>query len=206
MKWLLAPGTAVMARLGFGRKFALLALIVALPLAVMMALLATDSQRDIDHAALERRGVQYVAALGGLLDAVQRHAASRDAGNAAVDAALDEVRAREARLGEQMGTSDRAQNIADHWIAMKKRGAAMGPNAAIGEHKALSDEIIDLMYFVAERSRLLLDPEGRSAYLQDASVSRLPEMIAASGHIGALLQDPSREPAIGRLAMAYQLA
>ena len=41
---------------------------------------------------------------------------------------------------------------------------------------------------MAERSRLLLDPEARSAYLQDVSVSRLPQFIAGSGLAMTLLR------------------
>ena len=36
MNWILSPGAAVMARLRFGSKFALLSLIVAIPIVVMM--------------------------------------------------------------------------------------------------------------------------------------------------------------------------
>ncbi|MGE5094175.1 MAG: methyl-accepting chemotaxis protein [Betaproteobacteria bacterium] len=212
---LLTPGAAVMARLRFKGKFALLCLIVAAPLAVMLALLFAQTQGDIAAARLERRGVEYVGSLVRMLHAVQASgtgfaeggsAAGRDAAAKATDAALAQVSESESRHGERFGTAERAQNIVDHWSAMKKKAGSMSAQGALAEHRALSEEILDLMYFVAERSRLLLDPEGRSAYLQDLSVSRLPEMLAASGHASALMQSGGDARANAQLAMAYQLA
>jgi methyl-accepting chemotaxis protein len=215
MNWLLAPGAAVMARLRFGSKFALLALIVAVPLTAMLVLLCLETQRDIRNAGQERRGIEYVGTLARFLDTVQSNGATFAAGEgraeldkaaAAVDGALAAVAAREAQYGAALGSTDRAQNLADHWASMKKRQASMSAESALTEHRALSEEVLDLMYFVAERSRLLLDPEARSAYLQDVSVSRLPELMAATGQAHALLQAPASAQAVGRLAMAYQLA
>jgi len=204
-----------MARLRFGSKFALLALIVAIPIVVMMLLLVVETQRDISNAGSEREGVEYVSGLVKLLHAVQANGgifaageslADMDKAAKAVDEALQAMQSVEERLGAGLGTAERARNIADHWTAMKKRQRAMSAQVSLTEHRALSEEILDLMYFVAERSRLLLDPEGRSAYLQDLSVSRLPEMIAASGQAASLLQSPANAQAPGALAMAYQLA
>jgi methyl-accepting chemotaxis protein len=215
MNVLLAPGAAVMARLRFRGKFAVLALIVAVPIAVMLTLLWIQTQRDVRNAGLERQGVEYVASLVKALAAVQGNGSAFAAGASlaelrqaakAADEALANVAASEAAYGAAFGTSDRAQNITDHWGSMKKKSGSMSANSALLEHAAISEEILDLMYFVAERSRLLLDPEGRSAYLQDVSVSRLPEMLAATGRAAAMLQSPTKAQSPVELAMAYQAA
>ena len=217
MDKLLAPAAAFLSRLPFAGKFTLVSFIFVVPLVVMITMLYRGAARDVSAAGQERRGIEYVATLVALLKAVQDHnferatpRASREPtpeANAAagiVDAALARVRGAQDSHGTEFASGDRAQNIVDHWNAVKTRGAAWGLAQSLSEHRALSDEVIDLMNFVAERSRLLLDPEATSAYLQDAAVERLPEIMAAVGQARALTR--SREASPATLAMEYQLA
>ena len=210
---------ALVGRLRLAGKFALLAAIFAVPVAILTALLVVESQRGIHAADQERRGIEYIARLVAFLHAVQQHnvaivdaladaggARALDAATAAADAALLRVRAAEAQHGAELGSAERAQNLVDHWTAMKGKQRALGADRSLMEHRALSDGVVDLMYFVAERSRLLLDPQARSAYLQDVSVSRLPELVAALGQSTALMRSGTERHSGAGLAMAYQLA
>jgi hypothetical protein len=203
--------------LRFAGKFTLVSFIFVVPLAVMISLIYRDTARDVSAAAQERRGIEYVASLVTLLKAVQDHnferatpRASREptaeakAAAASVDAALARMSAAQGNHGAEFASADRAQNIVDHWNAVKTRGPAWGLSQSLSEHRALSDEVIDLMNYVAERSRLLLDPQATSAYLQDAGVERLPEIMAAVGQARALTR--SREASPATLAMEYQMA
>ena len=217
MDKLLAPAAAVMARLRFAGKFTLVSLIFVVPLALMIGLIYRDAARDVDTAAQERRGIEYATPLAALLRALQEHnferaapgesrapAAAAPSAARAVDAALERVRAMQERHGKEFGSGDRAQNIVDHWNAIKGKGASWGVAQSLAEHRAISDEIIDLMAYVAERSRLQLDPEAASAYLGNAALERLPELVAAVGQARALTR--SRQANLAPLAMEYQLA
>ena len=210
-----------MARLSFSGKLAAVALIFAIPVAAVVGLLYKESQRDIDAVALERHGIEYIGHLAALLHAVQAHnaaasavAARQDAldralaaASAATDDAAGRLKAAESLHDGRFGSGERAQNIVDHWSAIKNKLRTFTVERSLAEHRALSEEILDNMYFVAERSKLLLDPVAKSAYLQDVSVSRLPEMLAATAQARALLA-ASRfaAPDATALPMAYQLA
>jgi methyl-accepting chemotaxis protein len=184
---------------------------------VMIAMLYRGAARDVQAAEQERRGIEYATALATLLKAVQEHnferatpGESRKPTPAALeaartlDAAMGRMGAAQASHGAEFASGDRAQNIVDHWNAIKSKGAAWGVEQSLAEHRALSDEVIDLMNYIAARSRLLLDPQATSAYLQDASVERLPEIIAGVGQARALTRSRKAIPAT--LAMEFQVA
>jgi methyl-accepting chemotaxis protein len=210
-----------MTRLSFAGKLAAVALVFAIPVAAVVGLLYKESQRDIDAVALERHGIEYIGQLAALLHAVQAHNAAASvvparqdaldralaAASAATDDAAGRLKAAESLHGGRFGSGERAQNIVDHWSAIKNKFRTFTVERSLAEHRALSEEILDNMYFVAERSKLLLDPVAKSAYLQDVSVSRLPEMLAATAQARALLA-ASRfaAPDATALPMAYQLA
>ena len=217
MDRLLAPATATLSRLRFAGKFALVSFIFVVPLLATIAMLYGASERDVRAAAQERRGIEYLKPLAVLLRLVQEHnferatpgesrkptAAAVEAAKA-VDGAIARMREVQEKHGAEFAAGDRAQNIVDHWSVIKTKGAGYSQAQSLAEHRALSDEIIDLMNFVAERSRLLLDPQPTSAYLQDASVERLPEIIAAVGQARALTRSRQASPAT--LALEYQMA
>jgi methyl-accepting chemotaxis protein len=205
----LRPAMALIVRLRFAGKFALLALVFALPCAAMVSLLYVQTQRDVANAGRERAGIAFILDAVALLNALNTHGAAAartdKADGAGVDAALKALLAAESRSEGQFGSRERTQNLSDHWSAVGRMSAADKARAA-SEHRAMSDEILDLMYFLAERSRLLLDPEAKSAYLQDVGVSRLPEMTAAMADaraLAALERTPQNALA---LAVAYQQA
>ena len=216
MDKLLAPAVALMARLRFVPKLALVIAVVAIPLALAIGILYNRTQQDIRLAERERQGIEYVGELVALLHAVQSHNASassaiaggewKPAEEAAAvsDGRMARMRSADGRLDELFGTRERAQNLLDHWGAIKAKARTFSAERSLAEHRALSDEILDLVYFVAERSGLLLDPEAKSAYLQDASVARLPEAIAAMGQARALVSTGKLDAA--ELAMMHQLA
>jgi methyl-accepting chemotaxis protein len=215
MNAFLRPGAALMGRLRFKGKFGVMALIVLLPIASMLVLLWIETQQDVLIANQEREGVAYAATLVKALRAVQGNAIAfaTNADKAAAAKAAQEVDetlaaaiAVNAPLGAALNTTERMQNIVDHWQAIKRKAATMSDRATLAEHSALSDEILDHLYYVAERSRLLLDPEARSAYVQDVSVNRLPRFIAGAGLAFALLRSSPTAQSPGQLAMSYQAA
>ena len=57
-----APAIAVLNRLTFGRKFALIALLLSGPLAVLFFLQYSNSTEGIDFSARERVGIEYLRA------------------------------------------------------------------------------------------------------------------------------------------------
>src|SRR4051794_36051881 len=58
--WLFAPAVAVMNRLTYPRKFALVSLLFVTPLALVMGLLISEIDARIEFARKEIQGVRYV--------------------------------------------------------------------------------------------------------------------------------------------------
>ncbi len=68
MRALLAPGVALMNRLRYPQKFALVSLVFAIPLGLMMYLWLAEIEDRLAFARKERAGLEYVVALRRLLE------------------------------------------------------------------------------------------------------------------------------------------
>src|SRR5512134_2260850 len=68
MRRLLAPGVALMNRLRYPQKFALVSLVFAIPLGLMMYLWLAEIADRLAFARKERAGLEYVVALRRLLE------------------------------------------------------------------------------------------------------------------------------------------
>ena len=66
-----APAVALMNRLGYRRKFALISLLFALPLALFLFFVISESHTWIAFAEKERHGLEYNGHLRGLFDALE---------------------------------------------------------------------------------------------------------------------------------------
>src|SRR5436305_1463634 len=75
MKALFAPATALMNRLMYPQKFALIALLLMLPLGWVLNQYVGKANDDIQFTEKERVGVQYLEPLNALLKEVQTHMA-----------------------------------------------------------------------------------------------------------------------------------
>jgi signal transduction histidine kinase/CheY-like chemotaxis protein/HPt (histidine-containing phosphotransfer) domain-containing protein len=202
MSALLAPGIALMGRLRYPRKFALISLCFSLPLGLLVGLWLGQLSSQLEVARRERTGLQYVRALGALLGplglAHARAQLARSSPAAGAEAAEDWARvaaaarrvdAADAQVGARLGTSDL-------WAPLRPRVThpAVEPAAAAGE-------TLRLAAHVGEASGLLLDPALDSYYLMDAVVTRLPALSEHVRAIGAAFIEP-QGATLGRVARA----
>jgi methyl-accepting chemotaxis protein len=215
-----------MSRLRFTRQFAVVTLLFVLPSALMGTLLYRETQRDIALAGQERSGIAGIVPAVRMLHALQLHGMvnaaivggdlaatfaappeqdrrALEAAAARVDAELAALLAAQSDRSAVLGTETAAKTLSDHWTSLRKEAIGMTLDRSLDVHRAVSDEILELVGAMAERSRLLVDPQPRTAFLQDASVRRLPELIAALGQARAIMHGGKRDPSA--LAMQYQL-
>jgi len=169
MRALLAPGVALMNRLRYPQKFAVVSLIFAIPLALMIYLWLTEIGDRLAFARKERAGLEYVAALRGLLEPlaltpvglVPLGLVSPDL--AAATNAVDTV---DARLGSELQASENWQGL-----RRKLADSSAGRGARI-------DAVVQLIAHVGDSSNLILDPDLDTYYLMDATVTLLPALAA----------------------------
>ena len=70
LSWLLAPAVALMNRLNYPRKFALISLLFVLPLGLVMYLLVSEINGKIQFIEKEIQGVHYLTPVRSLLEHV----------------------------------------------------------------------------------------------------------------------------------------
>src|SRR5947207_1603043 len=102
VKLLFIPAIALMRRLRYAYKFALIGLMFLLPLAVVMFFFQREINSNIQFATLERQGVQYDIALTGLLQDVLLHQEAIHGFHLNKKADPSQVHAAEARIADDL--------------------------------------------------------------------------------------------------------
>jgi signal transduction histidine kinase/HPt (histidine-containing phosphotransfer) domain-containing protein len=171
---LLRPAVRLMNRLRYPRKFALISLLFAVPLALTLSLWLIEVRERIAFAEKERTGLAYVGAVHRALEPLLL---GREEDCAA---AVREIDALDARLGRALGTSEL-------WESARERVLDVG--APLG---ARSDAVLGLLAQAGDGSNLILDPDLDSYYLMEAVVTRLPALAAQLGAVTQTARPASR--------------
>ena len=175
----LRPAVAVMNRLSYPKKFLLISLCFAAPLAVTLVFLLSELGDRIDFTRMELEGTRYLRPLMALF----RHAGdarlvARDRGAGSpelkrVFARIEEdfraVEAVDREEGARLGTEARLRALREQWPLVQRDA----PDTTHGEFIA---RIRALFSHVGDTSNLILDPDLDTYYLMDAILLKLPEI------------------------------
>jgi signal transduction histidine kinase/CheY-like chemotaxis protein len=183
MKQLFAPATSLMNRLRYPQKFALVGLVMLLPLAVVLSQYLTKIDEDINFADKELAGVQYLNPLVDFFRAYQDYvtytAANPESDSSAqrtsvqnVITAVDSVNA---ALGAELNVLNEWQAIKRHWQSLGSLERTLGQAQLYNSQLELADQIVKFVNQVGNNSNLILDPDIDSYYLMDTVVLRLPQ-------------------------------
>jgi signal transduction histidine kinase/DNA-binding response OmpR family regulator len=187
MNALLAPGVALLNRLRYPQKFALISLVFAIPLGLMMYLWLAEIADRLAFAREERAGLEYVVALLRVLEPLALD-------SPAVAEAVRRVDAVDARLGSELHTTEA-------WQAL--RHTLSDPSSAKAARVA---DTVQLIEAVGDVSNLTLDPELDSYYVMDAAVIELPALAAQLSVIeeraASAPSDPARAELLAALVQA----
>jgi PAS domain S-box-containing protein len=184
-----SPAIGLLNRLTIPRKFALISLFFALPLALVLYFLNNAAQERIRLARLEIDGVTYLTPLNALHDELpqamslanaylqkqsfaQEHAPIR---LAEVDSQMTALADIDARLGETLGTTKRFRILRSSWEDLKEQLPKLSPEISDDLFADLNEQVEALMSHVGDASTLILDPGLDSYYLMDAILLKLPE-------------------------------
>ncbi len=196
----LAPAAAVMNRLRYPWKFALISLLFALPLALFLYFLLADSSDNIRFAQKEIAGVQYLRPLRRLREHVIQGRLLAQAvadGNAnrrpewvrvgqEIDDDLQALTAAEQKFGGELDTASRFAAVLADARSLREKGADQPPGEADALHAALLADVDALASHVGDASNLILDPYLDSYYLMDPILLHLPEGEDLAGQAAAL--------------------
>ncbi len=188
MEWFFKPAVLVMSRLKYPQKFALVGLLLLLPLIVVMSQFIVQINSDIDFASREQLGLLYNDPLVHFLQKVQQHAALSSAylsgarafeerltnKQADIEISITEVDALDEIYGELLGVSSQWAAVKDEWARLKENLLTQRPAQNFEAHNRLTQHVLSLITMVGNSSNLILDPRIDSYYLMDTVITKLP--------------------------------
>jgi len=186
---LLAPAIAVMNRLKYPQKFALISLLFALPLALVMYFFVSEINDRIEFSRKEIEGDRYLRPLRHLLEHVVhsqvhthdylKHGIANRPELIRKQAEIDEdfrhIAEVERELGSVLNTGGRYQTLQENGRFLKERLLKLQPGESQDLHSKLIADIRGLISHVGDTSNLILDPDLDSYYLMDAVLLKLPD-------------------------------
>jgi signal transduction histidine kinase/DNA-binding response OmpR family regulator len=168
------PGVAILNRLTYPRKFALISLLFILPLVLVLALLLQELNARVAFAQKERVGTQYLRPLHKLFAHMIQSAALKPAPDELrrqIDQDFEELAAADRRYGDELQTTPLFQALQVRWQALDEQAAPQSDARAT----QLIGHISTLIAQTGDSSNLILDPDLDSFYLMDNQVRNLPE-------------------------------
>lgn len=188
MKTLFRPTIALMDRLRYPRKFAVMGIVALLAILVLLFNLYHQLQAVVSSTTMERAGLSQIQPINKLVAELQQHRGLSSGilnGNAALESRRAErQQAVETLLNQVDGLLDPAlrqeqawQDIRTGWKDIAQNGLSWSTSDNLRRHTELVQKAMELMLQVADTSSLTLDPELDTYYLMDAVVVRMPLLL-----------------------------
>ena len=175
-------------------RLTLISAMFTVPLGVLVWLMVSGINSNINFARWEAHGNAYQRPLADLLDLLPRHqlATTGASGESAselqgkIDQAFIALGAVQAELGEKLqfttdGLAKRKRQdshpdaLAAKWRSLKDEVARLDPAARAERHQQLIAGIRTLVAHAGDLSNLILDPDLDSYYLMDVTLLALPQ-------------------------------
>ena len=200
---LFTPAIRLLNRLRYPQKFALVGLLMLLPLLLVMNEYIKAENDVIDFAGKEQIGLKYAAPLIQLFEDLQQHWGLANASiagdqtlapqitqnDAAIKADFQAIDTVDAQYGAALGTSASWATLKAQWNSMESGMGSMMSMMTIDQnltmHSQLSAATQQLIVQVGNSSNLILDPNLDSYYLMDVVINKLPALIGQVGEIRA---------------------
>ncbi len=183
------------------RKLTLLSLVFVIPAAFLAWLLIAQSNKDIDFAAKEELGSQYIAALRGLEIELAGGFAADKLDAKAFGAGLEQLATVHRRVGSDVGAEEVYGPILATVKKLKEAGQA-GPTERRDSYKEAVSAVRAAIARVGDASNLILDPDLDSYYAMDLVVIKLPELADSSAQVLETAQEAAG--GAGELAKAAE--
>ena len=183
-----------------------LTVLVVLPTAALFLRVLDDNSEHRSNTELERHGVEYLAVLGPLVSALAESQSSALQGvyaePASLTAAVARVQELDAKLGEDLGTTQRGTGLKDK---ISKLPNVKGDAAPVFEaHVEVSDLTLELYDAVRENSALNRDEDSDVWFLQEAVAVNMPQAVTHVSRMGDLANMTAAARARQKNALATQ--
>lgn len=196
MRTFLAPAVAMMNRLSYPMKFALLGLGTLIAFASLMLALANELNDTMDRTRRELVASALSRPLSKVVELAQQHrgmSASLLGGMTVIGerraAKEREVDAAIAVLEQNMPAGDRSgevwSSIRAEWDRIKRDGLDWTVSESIAAHTGMIDRLLAFQIAFADAYGLSFDPEQESFYLMSTAVVRMPYLLERIGRLRA---------------------
>lgn len=195
---ILSPGIYLTNRLRFPAKFAVLAIIIVIPLIVLGLRVFNSLNASIDTVAQERAGREYLQLTTPVLrlSMLQRAASNRllagdasaaqdlTSNRAQLETALGNLADMDARKGEQLETENRVQRLRESTRSlMDSIKPGLSQDEVFAQWNEQLAQTLNFIYYVSATSGMVLDEDYASLFLIDLSTIRMPREINVAGQI-----------------------
>ncbi|MDF7796884.1 methyl-accepting chemotaxis protein [Pseudomonas syringae] len=195
---ILSPGIYLTNRLRFPAKFAVLAIIIVIPLIVLGLRVFNSLNASIDTVAQERVGREYLQMTTPVLrlSMIQRAASNRllagdasaaqdiTSNRAQLETALANLADMDARQGQQLETENRVQRLRESTRSlMDSIKPGLSQDEVFAQWNEQLAQTLNFIYYVSATSGMVLDEDYASLFLIDLSTIRMPREINVAGQI-----------------------
>ncbi|NTV11770.1 MAG: hypothetical protein HGA47_13510, partial [Zoogloea sp.] len=200
MKFLFEPGIALMNRLRYPWKFALVGAISLVVIGSLFGFFVSSLREDINFVHTERAALEAVPQMLKLIKLTQQHrglAAGALNGNqemrdklgaktAEVDAAAQALDGALADPELARGMAQRLSSVKEEWARLRASGMSMSPRDNLAAHTRLVAQEVIALHDVGDVGLLALDPSADTYYLIDNVLRRVPNVSERLGRLRAI--------------------
>lgn len=191
-----SPAIALMNRLGYTRKFALLGLMSLIAIAVVVHSLYTSLDQVIRTSQRELEGIALIKPFPQTIQLIQQHRGLSSVllgGDKTISGrraaketeAAEALKQMEEKLPPSLASNKDLQRIENNWERIRKDGLNWTKDENFAAHTSLIDQIRLFEVVTADEYALTLDPEIGTYYLIDSAIQKLPNVLEHLGRIRA---------------------
>ncbi|MBI3773075.1 MAG: nitrate- and nitrite sensing domain-containing protein [Gammaproteobacteria bacterium] len=195
MNSFLAPAAAIMNRMRYSQKFALITLIVFVPMMILATMLLQRIHDEINVTRQEQLGLQYLKQSRQLLQHIAQHRAMTGAylngdqsfqskimdKRGTVDAAFTKLKEMESSENTRLELNSELSALQSKWETIKNSSMSMSPPESLKTHTALLADVLDYNARIADNSQMSLDGHADAFYLGDILTNKLPLALESLG-------------------------
>ena len=197
MKAFFTPAIIFMNRLSYPVKFAVLNLIVIIPLLIQTWSLISTFNADIDLLKHERTGLVYIENVRPLLAHIPQHRGMTNAFLKGDSSFENKILAKRRKVDEYMAalekvdqqlkinlrTGNKLKEIQQHWNNIKKDAMSQSARESFNNHSALIKKLDNLLNHIGNTSEITLDQELDSSKLGNILIKDLPILTDLTGKV-----------------------
>jgi len=196
MQIIFSPAVALMNRMGYTKKFALIGALALVAIVVLLSSLYSSLDKVVQASKKELAGIEAIMPMARLVQNLQQHRGfssgvlngneamkeKRSAKEKEVDAAFSSVAA---KMSPELQAAEAWKKLLAGWEEIRKEGLGLTAPENFATHTRLIDDALVFQAAIADEYALTNDPDIDSMYLIDTATNKLPVALERLGQLRA---------------------